>query len=350
MTKAIPENKSSLVSHTADVAIIGAGPVGLFAVFELGLLDLTCVVVDVLAVPGGQCAELYPDKPIYDIPALPSVTGAELTANLMAQIKPFAPQFVLGEQVITMARSGEAWVMTTDAGITITARAIVFATGGGLFTPKKLPLPNAADFEDRSLFYAVKKRADLAGKHIVIAGGGDSALDWTLEALDIAAHVTLTHRRDEFRGSPAQVNKMRAAVDAGRMDLVIGGIAGLRGQNGQIERVMIAGADGQMVEMPCDRMLVFYGLTMTDVSIDGAPLRDDSGLWPVDTAAFQTTVPGVYAIGDGCTYPGKLKLILSGFHEGALAAQSIFKYIHPDKKYRFLYTTASSSLHKKLGV
>lgn len=349
MTNAIPEN-TAFASHTADVAIIGAGPVGLFAVFELGLLDLSCVLIDVLPVPGGQCAELYPDKPIYDIPALPAVTGADLTANLMAQIKPFSPQFVLGEQVVRMARAGNMWTITTDAGTTITARAVVFATGGGLFTPKKLPIPNAADFEGQSLFYAVKKRAALAGKHIVVAGGGDSALDWTLAALDTAAHVTLTHRRDEFRAAPAQVNKMRAAVADGRMDLVIGTISGLRGRNSQIERVIIGRDDGQMVECPCDHMLVFYGLTMTDVAIEGAPPRDENGLWPVDTAAFQTSIPGVYAIGDGCTYVGKLKLILSGFHEGALAAQSIFKYIYPDKKYRFLYTTASTSLHKKLGV
>ncbi len=339
-------------NRTVDVLIIGAGPVGLFTVFELGLLDMRAALVDILDRPGGQCAELYPEKPIYDIPALPVVSGADLTTNLMAQIKPFAPQFFLGRMALSLTRGAEGlYTVTTDRGEHLTAPVVMIAAGGGSFTPKKLPLPNVESFEGTSLFYAVRDRARFTGKRIVVAGGGDSALDWALDLTEIAAHVTLTHRRDDFRASPASVAKMRAYVEQGKMDLVIGQPCALDGAAGQLTSVTIKSADSTSSKtVHADAMLIFYGLTMKPGPIAEFGVGMQDGLVVVDTEKFETNLPGVFAMGDICTYPGKLKLILSGFHEGTLAAQAAFKYVYPDKKIRFQYTTASSDLHAKLGV
>ncbi len=333
-----------------DVVIIGAGPVGLFAVFELGLLDIKAHLVDILDKIGGQCAELYPEKPIYDIPGIPYVTGIGLTEALMEQIKPFKPTFHLGEMVTTLEKIGDPlFRLATDAGKTFEAKCVVIAAGGGSFQPKRPPINGIEPYEDKSVFYAVRKMDNFRDKRLVIVGGGDSALDWTLNLQPIAKRLTLVHRRDEFRGAPDSVNKMRELVAAGGMDLKIGQVTDLEGGDGQLSAVNIKGKEGD-TRVECDTMLPFFGLTMKlgPVADWGIELKDN--LIPVDTAAFESNIPGLFAIGDINSYPGKLKLILSGFHEGALMAQKAYRYVYPDKKLVFQYTTSSTSLQKKLGV
>jgi thioredoxin reductase (NADPH) len=334
-----------------DVVIIGAGPVGLFAVFELGLLDIKAHLVDILDKVGGQCAELYPEKPIYDIPGIPYITGIGLTEALMQQIKPFKPTFHLGEMVTTLDKTGDPlFRLRTDAGKTFEAKCVVVAAGGGSFQPKRPPINGIEPYEDKSVFYAVRKMENFRGKNLLIVGGGDSALDWTLNLQPIAKRLTLVHRRDEFRGAPDSVNKMRELVAAGLMDLKIGQVTALEGDNGQLAAASIKGKDNAVERIEVEAMLPFFGLTMKlgPVADWGIQLRDN--LIPVDTGTFETNVPGLFAIGDINTYPGKLKLILSGFHEGALMAQKAYRYIYPDKKLVFQYTTSSTSLQKKLGV
>lgn len=343
-------NTTTGQNHASDVIIIGAGPVGLFAVFELGLLDIKATLIDILEKPGGQCAELYPEKPIYDIPALPQVTGQALTDQLMEQIKPFNPTFFLGQMAVSMTRGEDGiFSITTDRGHVLTAPVVVIAAGGGSFTPKKPPIEGIDAYEGGGVFYAVRERQHFAGKRLVIAGGGDSALDWTLNLSDIASHITLTHRRDDFRGAPDSVAKMRALVQSGKIDLKIGNLNGVVGSGSDLSAVTIETPEGAQ-NIPCDHLLVFYGLTMKLGPVANFGLNLDGNLITVNTENFETSVPGVFAIGDICTYPGKLKLILSGFHEGALMAQKAFRYVYPDKKLRFQYTTASSDLHSKLGV
>ncbi|MBU6234282.1 MAG: NAD(P)/FAD-dependent oxidoreductase [Alphaproteobacteria bacterium] len=332
-------------NHTTDVIIIGAGPVGLFAVFELGLLDLKATLVDILDKPGGQCAELYPEKPIYDIPALPTVTGQELTDRLMEQIKPFDPTFHLGQMVESLAREGDVWKLTTDEGVELRAPVIVIAAGGGSFTPKKPPIAGIEAYEGKSVFYAVRKMETFRDKHLVIAGGGDSALDWSLNLQPIVKKLTLIHRRDDWRAAPDSVRRMKELVAAGKMELVIGNITGIKGDNGQVEAITTDKGD-----LVCDRFLAFYGLTMKLGPVANFGLNLHENLISVDTEKFQTSEAGVFAIGDICHYPGKLKLILSGFHEGALMAQEAFRICRPNQKLRFQYTTSSSDLQKKLGV
>lgn len=330
-----------------DVVIVGAGPVGLFAVFELGLLDLKAHLIDILDKPGGQCAELYPEKPIYDIPALPVVSGQGLTDGLMEQIKPFAPQFHLGQMVEGFEKQADGrFTVRTDCGTMVTAPVVVIAAGGGSFQPKKPPIEGLTSYEGASVFYAVRQMERFRGKRLVIAGGGDSALDWTVNLQPIAEHVTLVHRRDDFRAAPDTVNKMRTLVADGKMDLVIGQITGVTGYGTQIETVVFD--DGRAIV--CDAFLAFYGLTMKLGPLEHFGLVLENNLVPVETAAFETSTPGIFAIGDICTYPGKLKLILSGFHEGALMAQKAFAYCRPGAKLRFQYTTSSSDLQRKLGV
>lgn len=337
--------------YVTDVVIIGAGPVGLFAVFELGLLDLKVHLIDILDKPGGQCAELYPEKPIYDIPAWPTITGQELTDRLMEQIKPFHPVFHFGQMVQELKKlDNGSWEVSTDADNVIEAKVVVIAAGGGSFVPKKPPLPGLDGFENKSVFFAVRKMEQFRGKRLMIAGGGDSALDWTLNLQPIAERVTLVHRRDEFRAAPDSVNKMRALVAEGKMDLVIGNLAGLSGQDGQLDGVMLTDAEGRENKLDCNALLAFYGLTMKLGPVANWGLNLHENLIPVDTAKFETSTPGIFAVGDINTYPGKLKLILSGFHEGALMAQQAFRYVYPDKKLRFQYTTSSSALQEKLGV
>ena len=334
-----------------DVLIIGAGPVGLFAVFELGLLDIKAHLVDILDKVGGQCAELYPEKPIYDIPGIPYITGHGLSDALMAQIKPFNPTFHLGEMVATLENIGDPlFRVTTDRGTVFETKAVVIAAGGGSFQPKRPPIPGIEPYEGKSVHYAVRKMDAFRDKRLLIVGGGDSALDWTLNLQPIAKRLTLVHRRDDFRGAPASVGKMRALVASGGMDLKIGQVASLEGDDGQLTAASIKGNDEALKRVEIDAMLPFFGLTMKlgPVADWGLALEDE--LIPVNTATFETNMPGLFAIGDINTYPGKLKLILSGFHEAALMAQKAHHYVHPEKKLVFQYTTSSTSLQKKLGV
>jgi thioredoxin reductase (NADPH) len=335
-----------------DVLIIGAGPCGLFAVFELGLLDMKVHLIDILDKIGGQCAELYPEKPIYDIPAVPYITGAGLTDALLAQIKPFGATFHLGEMVETVEKIGDPlFRVRTDQGKVFEAKLVVIAAGGGSFQPKRPPgVPEIEAFEGTSVFYAVRKMEAFRGKRLLIVGGGDSALDWTLNLQPIAQHVTLLHRRNEFRAAPDSVNKMRALVAEGKMDLKLGQMAKLEGDGSQVAAVHVKPDKGEPYRIECDAVLPFFGLTMKLGPVAEWGVKLDGELIPVDTAAFETSVPGIFAIGDINTYPGKLKLILSGFHEAALMAQKAYHYVYPEKRLVFQYTTSSTSLQKKLGV
>jgi thioredoxin reductase (NADPH) len=333
-----------------DVVIIGAGPIGLFAVFELGLLDIKAHIIDILDRPGGQCAELYPEKPIYDIPALPIVTGQELTDRLMQQIEPFQPTFHFSQRVDKLTRTEDGFSLETDFGKTFQAKVVVIAAGGGSFTPKRPPLPGIEAFEGHSVHYAVRRMDDFRGRDVVIVGGGDSALDWTLNLQPIANSLTLIHRRDEFRAAPDSVNKMRELAAHGKIQLKIGQVTKLAGEGNTLSSITVRGAENHMSEVPCDRLLPFFGLTMKLGPVADWGLNLHENLIPVDTEKFETSEPRIFAIGDINTYPGKLKLILSGFHEAALMAQQAYRYIYPDKRLLFQYTTSSSSLQKKLGV
>jgi thioredoxin reductase (NADPH) len=333
-----------------DCVIIGAGPCGLFAVFELGLLDIRAHVIDILDRPGGQCAELYPEKPIYDIPALPIVTGQGLTDALMAQIKPFDPTFHFNERVDALARQPDGrFRLETDGGKVFLTKVVVIAAGGGSFTPKRPPLEGIEAFEGKGVFYSVRRMEDFRDRDVLIVGGGDSALDWTLNLAPIARSLTLMHRRDEFRGAPHSVAQMRALVAQGKMRLLIGQMTGLSGDDGQLAAVTVKAKDGEQ-RITCNRLLPFFGLTMKLGPVANWGINLEENLIPVDTEKFETSEPGIFAIGDINTYPGKLKLILSGFHEGALMAQATHRIVYPDKKLTFQYTTSSSSLQRKLGV
>lgn len=343
-------NTSTEQPIETDVVIVGAGPCGLFAVFELGLLDLKAHVIDILDRPGGQCAELYPEKPIYDIPALPVVTGQELTDQLMEQIKPFGTEFHFGERIDVLKKQEDGrFLLESDAGTRFLTKAIVIAAGGGSFTPKRPPLKGIEDYEGTSVFYSVRRIETMRGRDVVIVGGGDSALDWTLSLAPVANSLTLVHRRDEFRAAPHSVEKMRALVAEGKVRLVIGQITELEGQDGVLSSVTAKTKEGTE-QLPCNAMLPFFGLTMKLGPVADWGINLNENLIPVDTEKFATNVPGIFAIGDINHYPGKLKLILCGFHEAALMAQAASKVVNPDKKIVFQYTTSSSSLQKKLGV
>jgi thioredoxin reductase (NADPH) len=333
-----------------DVVIIGAGPVGLFAVFELGLVDVKAHVIDILDRPGGQCAELYPEKPIYDVPALAVVTGQELTDRLMEQIQPFGAEFHFGERVDSLERIDDGFRLVTDMGTAFECKVVVIAAGGGSFTPKRPPLPGIEQYEGTSVFYSVRKMDAFKDKDVLIVGGGDSALDWTLNLQPFAKSLTLLHRRQEFRAAPASVQKMLELVDSGNIAFKLGQVAELHGENAQLTGVTVKSPDGSTFEQPTEVMLPFFGLTMKLGPVADWNLNLEENLIPVDTEKFETSEKGIFAIGDINTYPGKLKLILSGFHEAALMAQQAHKYVHPDKKLIFQYTTSSSSLQRKLGV
>ena len=350
LAKIEDEAVADQVQIETDALIIGAGPVGLFAVFELGLLDIKAHVVDILGKTGGQCAELYPEKPIYDIPALPIVTGQELTGRLMDQIKPFQPTFHLGERIDSLRRQPDGkFIVETDAGKHFRAKVVIIAAGGGSFTPKRPPLQGIEAFEGTSVHYSVRRMETFRDKDILIVGGGDSALDWTLNLQPLAKSMTLLHRRDDFRGAPHSVAQMRELVALGKMRLMIGQVTGLHGTSAQLETVTVKTSDGEQ-PIACNAMLPFFGLTMKLGPIANWGLNLAENLIPVDTERFETNEPGIFAIGDINTYPGKLKLILSGFHEAALMSQAAHRIVYPDKKVLFQYTTSSSSLQKKLGV
>ena len=330
-----------------DVVIIGAGPVGLFAIFELGLLNISCHVIDNLDKPGGQCAELYPEKPIYDIPSRVSISGQELTDDLLAQAKPFKPVYHLSQQVekIEKLESNE-WLVMTSLNQTIQAKCIVIAAGAGSFVPRKIPIKDIEQFEEKNILYAVRNKSILEGKKLLIVGGGDSALDWTNE-LSKVSNVTLMHRRKEFKASPDSVSKMLELEKDKKINFLMGQIQNIEGlDNGKI---LIATKDNEEVtNFEVDYLLPFFGLKMELGPIANWGLNLDQNLIAVDTKKFETSVKSIFAIGDINTYPGKLKLILSGFHEAALMAQECFKYCYPDKKNIFRYTTSSKELQKKL--
>jgi thioredoxin reductase (NADPH) len=335
-----------------DVLIIGAGPIGLFAVFELGLLDMKAHLVDILDKIGGQCAELYPEKPIYDIPGIPYTSAQGLVDALLQQIKPFNAQYHLNEMVETVEKIGDPlFLVKTDQGKEFESKIVVIAAGGGSFQPKRPPIPGVEPYEGKSIFYAVRKMEAFRGKRVVIVGGGDSALDWTLNLAPIASHLTLVHRRSEFRAAPDSVNKMMALVGEGKIDFVLGQVTSLHGEGGQLSKALVKTNDGSSFDIACDAMLPFFGLTMKlgPVANWGFELKNNE-LIPVNTESFETSTPGIFAIGDINWYPGKLKLILSGFHEAALMAQKAYRYVYPDKRLVFQYTTSSTSLQKKLGV
>ena len=341
-------------SINTDVVIVGAGPTGLFAVFELGLLDIKCHLIDILPRPGGQCSELYPEKPIYDIPGHPMVTGQGLVDNLMAQIEPFHPTFHF-EQMVTHIEvlgtsQAPAFRVKTDNGRSFECKSVLVAAGGGSFQPKKPPIDGIEAYEEKSVYYAVRKMEDFRDKNVIVVGGGDSALDWTLNLQPVAKKLTLVHRRDEFRAAPHSVKAMRDLVAEGKIDLRLGQIMSLNGNNGELTSVAMKGGDGSMSELACERLVPFFGLTMKLGPVADWGLNLHENLVPVDTAQFETNVPGIFAVGDINHYPGKLKLILCGFHEASLAAQKVHRYVYPDKKLTFQYTTSSTSLQKKLGV
>ncbi|MGE0742722.1 MAG: NAD(P)/FAD-dependent oxidoreductase [Hyphomonadaceae bacterium] len=345
------ESAPAGAAYETDVIIVGAGPVGLFAVFELGLLDLKSHLVDVLDRPGGQCAELYPEKPIYDIPGLPVATGQELTDRLMEQIAPFKPTFHLAQMAESLERlPDKRFRLKTELGTTITAPVLVIAAGGGSFVPRKPKIDGLEAFEGTSVHYAVRQMERFRDRDIVVAGGGDSALDWVLNLQPLAKSTTLIHRRDDFRAAPHSVAKMRALVAEGKVRLEIADLKGLAGADGQVSAVVCQTKEKGGYEIPCNEVLAFYGLTMKLGPIADFGLNLNENLIPVDTEKFETSEPGIFAIGDINTYPGKLKLILCGFHEGALMAQAAFKIARPGERLVFLYTTSSTDLQKKLGV
>jgi thioredoxin reductase (NADPH) len=333
-----------------DVVIIGAGPVGLFAVFELGLLDLKCHLIDILDRPGGQCAELYPEKPIYDIPGLPEVSAQALVDNLMEQSRPFDPQFHFNRMVTRLARGEDGiFHVETDEGEVFNAKVVVIAAGGGSFQPKRPPVPGIEEYEGSGVFYSVRRMEEFRDHDILVVGGGDSALDWTLNLQPLAKSMTLVHRRSEFRAAPDSVKRMKALADEGKMRFLVGQISGLRGENGVLTGAVVKGAEGE-TEVQASRLLPFFGLTMKLGPIADWGLNLHENLITVDTEKFETSEPGIFAIGDINWYPGKLKLILSGFHEAALMAQAAKRIVSPGERVVFQYTTSSTSLQKKLGV
>jgi thioredoxin reductase (NADPH) len=338
-----------------DAVIVGAGPVGLFQVFELGLLEIKTHIIDSLAYPGGQCIELYPDKPIYDIPAVPMCTGKDLTDNLLKQIEPFGASFHLGQEVTVVRKEADSrFHVETSKGTRFLTKTIFIAGGVGSFQPRLLKVEGLAKYDGTQLHYRVRNPAQFAGKNLVIVGGGDSALDWTLnfaqDGPNKAESVILIHRRDGFRAAPASVAKMRELCDAYEMQFVVGQVTGIEETNNKLSGLKVTGADGVTRVVPLDMLLVFFGLSPKLGPIAEWGLSIDRKQVTVDTEKFETSVPGVFAVGDINTYPGKKKLILSGFHEAALAAFGAAPYIFPDKRIHLQYTTTSPKLHKVLGV
>lgn len=325
-----------------DILIIGAGPCGLFTVFEAGLLKLRCHLIDSLAEPGGQCAEIYPKKPIYDIPAYPSILAGDLVQRLMEQAAPFRPGFTLGERAETIERTDDGkFILTTSKGTMHKAPIIAIAGGLGVFEPRKPPIPNISDFEDRGVEYIIKDPEFYRGKRVVIAGGGDSALDWTIFLSNIASRVALIHRRTEFRGHLDSVQKVLDLSAAGKVELITNAeVTGLAGNN-KLESVQITINDNEMMIKEADHYIPLFGLSPKLGPIADWGLNISKNSIEVDTFDYSTNVPGIYAIGDINTYPGKLKLILCGFHEATLMVQSAFKRIYPEKNLVLKYTTVN---------
>ncbi len=335
-----------------DAVIVGAGPCGLFQVFELGLLGLKAEVIDSIRQPGGQCTELYPDKPIYDIPGIPVCSAEELIEGLLKQIEPFNCGMHLGEEVSVVRKNDDdSFHVETNAGTQFHAKAVVIAGGVGSFQPRQIRVPGAEDFAGKTLHYRVQDPKIFAGKKLVILGGGDSALDWVLELINVAEHITLVHRREEYRAVPDTVNKMRKLVADGKMHAIDAAKASaIDGEDGLISSITIQPKEGEQVVVLADHVLVFYGLAPKLGPIAEWGLDINRKTINVDTERFETSEPGIYAIGDISYYLGKKKLILCGFHEAALASFAIKQRIEPGKKVHVQYTTTSPIMHKRLGV
>ena len=332
-----------------DTLIIGAGPTGLFCAHQLGLIGLNCEIVDNLDKIGGQCIELYPDKPIYDIPAVPECTGEELTKNLTEQIKPFKTNFHLNERVQELKKVEKKWLIKTNKGTEFEASSIIIAAGVGSFEPRKFPTKEIEKYEGKQILYSIKDKKIFKDKTVTIFGGGDSALDWAIE-LSNTSKVILVHRRDEFRGMQASIDKVNQLKDEDKIEVhtkyQLGSVSG----NEKVESINIKHEDESIKEIKTDYVLGFFGLIMKLGPIAEWGLNLDKKTIPVNTENFETNKEGIFAIGDICSYPGKLKLILSGFHEGALAARGCFKYAKPDEKYRFEFTTSSKTVKGRLGI
>lgn len=338
-----------------DAVIVGAGPVGLFQVFELGLLEIKAHVIDSLDHPGGQCVELYPDKPIYDIPAVPVCTGQGLTDSLLKQIAPFGATFHYGQEVTVVQRQDDGrFFVETSKGTRFLTRTVFIAAGVGSFQPRTLKVEGIDRFHGSQLFYSVKQPAQFAGRNLVIVGGGDSALDWALNFAQDGPHraesVILVHRREGFRAAPASVARMKALCDAYEMQFIVGQVTGFDERDGRLAQIKVTGGDGVTRAVPLDMLLVFFGLSPKLGPIADWGLALERKQLVVDTEKFETSVPGIFAVGDINTYPGKKKLILSGFHEAALAAFGASPYVFPEKRVLLQYTTTSPKLHKVLGV
>ena len=334
-----------------EAVIIGAGPAGLFQIFELGLLGINAHIIDSLAQVGGQCTELYPDKPIYDIPALPICGAQELVDRLLEQAKPFHATFHLGQEVTELQPLANGkFHVASSSGTRLTAGAVVIAAGVGSFQPRRLALPGIEEFEGKSVHYRVKSAGDFHGRDLLICGGGDSALDWTVALCGKARSLTLVHRRAEFRAAPATVARMRELAAAGKMQLVEGHATALKTDNGALSGAVVQANDGRTLEVAADQVLAFFGLHPKLGPVAEWGLELERKALKVDTEKFQTSVPGIFAIGDINTYPGKKKLILSGFHEAALAAFGIQHHLFPEKRQFLQYTTTSPIMQKRLGV
>ena len=342
------------MSHSpieTDALIIGAGPVGLFQVFELGLLEIKAHVIDSLPAVGGQCIELYPDKPIYDIPAIPVCTGRELTNNLLKQIEPFGAQFHLGQEVTKLERQADGrFLVGTSLEQHFISKTVFIAGGVGAFQPRTISLEGIDTFVGKQVFYHIKNPEQFANKRIVICGGGDAALDWAIYFSEIAASVILIHRRDDFKAAPKSIARMRELCANHQMELLIGQVSAFEVKDGLLSEITFTNIDGEFKQIPLDDLLVFYGLSPKLGPIADWGLNIDRKQICVDTEKFETSIPGIYAVGDINVYPGKKKLILSGFHEAALAAFAAAAYLNPEKQIQLQYTTTSPKLHKVLGV
>ena len=342
---------SAMQPVETDALIVGAGPVGLFQVFELGLLEIKAHVIDSLPEVGGQCTELYPDKPIYDIPAIPVLTGKELTDALLKQIEPFHAMFHLGQEVVAVQKQDDGrFFVETSKGTRFTTKVVIVAGGVGSFQPRAIRVEGIDRFAGTQLHYRVKDPAQFHGKSLVIAGGGDSALDWALDFVGKAGSLVLVHRREGFRAAPASVAKMQAHCETHEMQMLIGQISGFEEADGRMSEVRVSSPDGLTRRVPLDHLLVFFGLSPKLGPIADWGLNLDRKQVVVDTEKFETNVPGIFAVGDINSYPGKKKLILSGFHEAALAAFGATRYVFPERKVHLQYTTTSPKLHKILGV
>lgn len=332
-----------MVIQETDIVIIGAGPVGLFAVFQCGMMGLKCHVVDTLEMVGGQCTALYPEKPIYDIPAFPKILAGDLIENLKEQGAPFNPVYHMGQQVISLEKTPEdSWLLKTSTGTLLLTKAVLIAAGVGSFGPNRPPLEGIEAFEGRSIFYYIKSREDFRGTRLVIAGGGDSAVDWALSLSEVAEKVTVVHRRPKFRAAPESESQLKRLADEGVIDLAIPfQLEGLVGQEGCLKAVVVKSLEGAIKEIPADVLLPFYGLSMNLGPIAEWGIQLEGTHIKIDPKDCSTNLPGVFAIGDIATYAHKLKLILTGFAEAALASHAIRSYIHPGEVYHFEYSTTS---------